>query len=46
MAGAAVARYGFDPAFVASGALTVAGTLIWYRRFVRPRPHASASVAE
>ena len=45
VAGAAVARYGFDPAFVASGALTVAGTLIWYRRFVRPRPQPAAEPA-
>ncbi|HXT38046.1 MAG TPA: MFS transporter [Chloroflexota bacterium] len=32
-AGAIVSRYGFDPVFVASAALTAAGVLIWYRRF-------------
>ena len=44
VAGVVVARYGFDPAFVASGILTMAGTLIWYRRFVRPRPHPGTDV--
>jgi len=40
-AGAVVSRYGFDPVFLASACLTVAGTLTWYRRFAhqgfRPR---------
>jgi predicted MFS family arabinose efflux permease len=35
VAGVVVARFGFNSVFVASAALTVAGSLTWYRRFGR-----------
>ncbi|MGH2347019.1 MAG: MFS transporter [Chloroflexota bacterium] len=35
--GAVVARYGFDPVFVASAVLTMAGTFTWYHRFAGRR---------
>ena len=37
VAGVVVARFSFDPIFVASGFLTLAGACVWYLRFGRSR---------